>query len=320
MTEALLAAIEDLLDKPSPPTVNVVELDAVTRFAEAVGAPIVDDDGRVLVPPTFLGSLRYRRPPMPGDAEDRMVIVNNALTLARPPVIGERITTSAAFTEARARGPFIVLKLACRYTDEAQAEVAVFTCSWLIQDEDDRPAPAEVKARVRNELLTSRATVAQTSVNGHGGPDPVPVRAWDVVDPGALRPGDELPPLVKPALTTLQFVKYAGASHDFNPIHYDAHFAARAGFPDVIAPGLMKMAFFAEHMTLWANRWACLRHLEAKYEGIDLPGTQLTSHATVRSVTPEADGRYAVALDLSLRDERGEVRTSGKAIVTSGAP
>ena len=144
-TDDLLAEIEPLLGRASPPVVSTIEAGAVARFAEAVGEPIDDDDGGLLVPPTFLCSLRYRRPPMPRDAEDRMVIVDNALTLARLPVVGERLTATASFTRAWQRGPFVVLELACRYTDDHAAEVAVFTCSWLLDPE--RPAPVADRGR-----------------------------------------------------------------------------------------------------------------------------------------------------------------------------
>ena len=36
-----------------------------------------------------------------------------------------------------------------------------------------------------------------------------------------LQVGDTLPPLVKPPITHLQLVRYAGASGDFYPVHTD---------------------------------------------------------------------------------------------------
>jgi acyl dehydratase len=313
--EARIAEIQAILDRRSPETTDVVELDAVRRFAEAVGDPIVDDTGRVLVPPTFLGALRYRRPPMPPCAEGRMVIVENALTLARLPVVGERITTSARFTSLAKRGPLLILKLVCTYKDGGGTEIAAFACSWIVDVEDEEIPAVPVVPRLRAELPGGNGTIGQTSVNGHGGPDPREVQAWEAVDLSALEPGDQVPPLVKAPLTTLQFAKYAGASHDFNPIHYDSHCAGRAGFPDVVAPGLLKMAFFGEHMTLWAGRWGQLRRLESRYRGPDFPGARLTSCGSVRSVEKSGDGQTVISVDLALRDEEGEESTVGRAII-----
>ena len=39
--------------------------------------------------------------------------------------------------------------------------------------------------------------------------------------------GDLVPAVEKPAITTTQLVQYAGASGDFNRIHYDEPFAKR---------------------------------------------------------------------------------------------
>ena len=40
-------------------------------------------------------------------------------------------------------------------------------------------------------------------------------------------------------VTTRQIVMYAGASGDFNPIHYDQSFAESAGLGGVIAHGML---------------------------------------------------------------------------------
>ena len=58
--------------------------------------------------------------------------------------------------------------------------------------------------------------------------------------------GDALPPVEKAAITTTQLVQYAGASGDFNRIHYDEPFAKEGGFPSVIAHGMLSMAFFGQ--------------------------------------------------------------------------
>ncbi len=43
----------------------------------------------------------------------------------------------------------------------------------------------------------------------------------------------------EPPLTVTDFVKYQGASGDFNPIHHDTAFAARSGYPSPFAVGML---------------------------------------------------------------------------------
>jgi acyl dehydratase len=50
---------------------------------------------------------------------------------------------------------------------------------------------------------------------------------------------DAIPPMVAPALTRTGFVRYQGASGDFNPIHHDDEFARAAGYPSVFSVGML---------------------------------------------------------------------------------
>ncbi len=60
-----------------------------------------------------------------------------------------------------------------------------------------------------------------------------------------MKVGDEKV-LVKEPVERIQLVKYAGASGDFNRIHYDEPFAKAGGFPSVIAHGMLSMGFFGQ--------------------------------------------------------------------------
>ena len=56
-----------------------------------------------------------------------------------------------------------------------------------------------------------------------------------------VEPGTELPAKSYRA-TRADLVKYAGASGDFNPIHWNERFARSVGLPGVIAHGMYTMA------------------------------------------------------------------------------
>lgn len=62
--------------------------------------------------------------------------------------------------------------------------------------------------------------------------------------------GAELPPL-RINLTRDRLIRYAGASGDFNPIHWNERFAKGVGLPDVIAHGMLTMALGGRVVTDW---------------------------------------------------------------------
>lgn len=64
--------------------------------------------------------------------------------------------------------------------------------------------------------------------------------------------GTELPAQSFP-VTRATLVQYAGASGDFNPIHWNEKFAREVGLPDVIAHGMFTMAEAARVVTDWVG-------------------------------------------------------------------
>jgi acyl dehydratase len=69
--------------------------------------------------------------------------------------------------------------------------------------------------------------------------------SYDEVEVGQALPTRSFP------LTRADLVRYAGASGDFNPIHWNASFATGVGLPDVIAHGMVTMAIAARVVTDW---------------------------------------------------------------------
>ena len=54
-------------------------------------------------------------------------------------------------------------------------------------------------------------------------------------------------------VTRADLVRYAGASGDFNPIHWSDRFATSVGLPGVIAHGMFTMALVGRAVTEWAG-------------------------------------------------------------------
>ncbi|ANS67233.1 hypothetical protein SLINC_5009 [Streptomyces lincolnensis] len=64
--------------------------------------------------------------------------------------------------------------------------------------------------------------------------------------------GTELPAQTF-TVTRATLVRYAGASGDFNPIHWNEKFAREVGLPDVIAHGMFTMAEAIRVVTDWTG-------------------------------------------------------------------
>ncbi|MFF3317290.1 MaoC family dehydratase [Streptomyces sp. NPDC003035] len=71
--------------------------------------------------------------------------------------------------------------------------------------------------------------------------------AYDEVEVGTELPARSFP------VTRATLVRYAGASGDFNPIHWNEKFAVGVGLPDVIAHGMFTMAEAIRVVTDWAG-------------------------------------------------------------------
>lgn len=70
--------------------------------------------------------------------------------------------------------------------------------------------------------------------------------------PGTTAVGTELPPQTF-TITRADLIRYAGASGDFNVIHWNQRVAQSVGLPDVIAHGMFTMALAARVVTDWAG-------------------------------------------------------------------
>ncbi|MDX3094235.1 MaoC family dehydratase [Streptomyces sp. ME01-24h] len=71
--------------------------------------------------------------------------------------------------------------------------------------------------------------------------------SYDEVEVGTELPARSFP------VNRAALVQYAGASGDFNPIHWNEKFAREVGLPDVIAHGMFTMASAVRVVTDWAG-------------------------------------------------------------------
>jgi acyl dehydratase len=73
--------------------------------------------------------------------------------------------------------------------------------------------------------------------------------------PSGIEAGTVLEPRTYP-VTRATLVRYAGASGDFNPIHWSDRVAGAVGLPGVIAHGMLTQALAARAVAEWTADWA----------------------------------------------------------------
>jgi len=105
----------------------------------------------------------------------------------------------------------------------------------------------------------------------------------------AVEVGTELPPLTV-TLRRDDLVRYAGASGDFNPIHWSDRMAAALRLPGVIAHGMLTMASAVRVVTDWLDDPADLVEYGVRFtKPVVVPdddkGTSVTFSAKVDKVT-----------------------------------
>ena len=122
--------------------------------------------------------------------------------------------------------------------------------------------------------------------------------------------GTELPALTV-TLRREDLVRYAGASGDFNPIHWSDRMAAALGLPGVIAHGMLTMASAVRVVTDWLDDPADLVEYGVRFtKPVVVPdddkGANVTFSATVGKV---ADG----LAEIDITAVAGEEKVLGRA-------
>jgi acyl dehydratase len=135
------------------------------------------------------------------------------------------------------------------------------------------------------------------------------------VRPTDVAVGTELPELVV-RITRADLVRYAGASGDFNPIHWNERVATSVGLPGVIAHGMFTMALAARAVTGWTGDTAALVEYNVRFgRPVLVPdddeGAELTVRGKVGALLE--DGRARV--DLVVTSDGEKVLSLARAVV-----
>ncbi len=121
--------------------------------------------------------------------------------------------------------------------------------------------------------------------------------------------GDEVIDLLKPPITKVQLVRYAGASGDFNPLHTDDDVARAAGFDGVIAQGMLVMGIAAQAVTDWVPKRA-LKKFKVRFRGATRPGDIIRVLGKVKDKRVE-DNKGIVVCTLEAADQNNDIKVLG---------
>jgi acyl dehydratase len=100
-------------------------------------------------------------------------------------------------------------------------------------------------------------------------------------------------------VTRADLVRYAGASGDFNPIHWSERTANAVGLPGVIAHGMYTMALVGRAVTAWAGAADAVVEFSVRFSRpVPVPdtdeGTEVVVSAVVKDVTDDGLTRLAL--------------------------
>ena len=270
---------------PAEPFRMVVEEGKIREFARATSSPCaVHLKGENPVSPlTFLASHRLwmtddRNSGWHGIRRDFRYLLHGQeeFTFHGPlPVPGTVLTVRQSIERqyeksGRRGGTMVFTDLVTRFWTEARNE--------------DHPLVEERSVLISTEPPSSDAP-AGTSESARA-----PVEAVAV-------PGELVFDTLQPAFTITDFVKYQGASGDFNPIHHDTAFAQSSGKPGPFAVGMLAAAVAANQLTAAAGDVAVHRY-RVRWSEIAWPGDALryqgvrTGSTSYRIDVTRPDGRH----------------------------
>ncbi len=118
-------------------------------------------------------------------------------------------------------------------------------------------------------------------------------------------------------LRRVDLVRYAGASGDLNPIHWNERFAREVGLPNVIAHGMLTMATACRLVTDWcADAGAVLEYSVRFTRPVVVPDDGVGAVVEVAGTVAEKDDeRRAVRVDVTATSAGSKVLGRAQVLV-----
>jgi acyl dehydratase len=113
----------------------------------------------------------------------------------------------------------------------------------------------------------------------------------------------------------LNLVMYAGASGDFNPIHWNERFAKSVGLPDVIAHGMFTMAQGGRFVTDWVGDPGAVLDYGVRFSGMVVVPDEGGTGIVVSGVVEQKLEDNKVVVGITAKVGGQKVLTQAKATV-----
>ncbi len=120
-----------------------------------------------------------------------------------------------------------------------------------------------------------------------------------------LSAGDQLPAQTY-RVTRADLIRYAGASGDFNPIHWSDRQATAVGLPGVIAHGMYTMALGGRALNSWTGRPDAVVDYGVRFtRPVAVPDDDLGAEVVVAGIVKSvADGQAQIELTVTSAGEK----------------
>ncbi|WP_434615087.1 MaoC family dehydratase [Arthrobacter sp. A5] len=119
------------------------------------------------------------------------------------------------------------------------------------------------------------------------------------------------------AVTRQDLVRYAGASGDFNPIHWNERFAREVELPGVIAHGMLTMGAAVQLVTDWVGDPGAVVDYQTRFtRPVPVPDSETGAEIAVVGVIGALDTeKSTVRVDLTVSAEGQKVLVKAQAVV-----
>jgi acyl dehydratase len=117
-------------------------------------------------------------------------------------------------------------------------------------------------------------------------------------------------------VTRGDLVRYAGASGDFNVIHWNERVAKSVGLPNVIAHGMLTMALAGRFLTEWAGDPGAVTEYGVRFSSpVVVPDDDKGALVEISGVVTGKLDDHRVTVDVTARSEGVEVLKRAQAVI-----
>ena len=272
------------------PVTHHVGRERIGAFVDATG----DDPGRWRdhAPPGYAAALLFA---VAGDflTDPRiapylatLIHIDQQFTFAGPIAVDSDVVVTGTVERVRARGGayFVTFVATGTVTDDVVLESR---STFLMSDE----AASEVSVDLGEPAVGDRA------------PNDMPVVVSNIQEGSTFT-------MAKSA-SRKDLIRYAAATGDFNPLHWDHESARAAGLDGVVVHGLLMLSWLAQQASVLGTGPAPLATIKARFRSALRPAETARTEATVKAIA--TDGRN---IDVGLRLSVGDTDVvTGSAVV-----